>query len=297
MTTFRGIFPAMLTPFAEDGTLRSEALDPYVEFLIDAGVHGLHPGGTTGESPLMTGEERAAVTERVVAAAGGRIPVIAQVGHLRTHEAVRLARHAVEVGSDAISIVTPYYYALPDEALHRYFTAVAAAVPDEYPVYLYNIPQCTHNPVTPELLARVMRDAPNVRGLKHSQPDVDRLGGYLRSGAEVEVFVGSDGLVLAGLAMGAVGAVSGNANVAPESFVALWNAWRDGRIDEARSHQRRIATISELLGSGGNLSAFKVALGRRGIDVGTVRDPHLRIDDATSRNVDRALALLEGAPS
>lgn len=288
-----GIFPALVTPFDAQGRLDPEAIDALVSFQLRAGVHGLHPGGTTGEAPLLSTEERKQLTERVLQATDGRIPVIAQVGHIRTDHAVALARHARDAGTDAISIVSPYYYALPESALVQYFVAVASAVPEDYPVYLYNIPQSTRNPVSPQVLSEVRGRCPNVRGLKHSEPDVDRLGAYLRTGDGVEVFVGSDGLILAGLAMGAVGAVSGNANVAPELFVALYDAWRQGRHDDARRHQNEIAEVAQVLGLGADLARFKEALRLRGVPVGTVRAPLAPLDDAARDGAARAVELLE----
>ena len=294
MTPIRGIIPALLTPFAEDGALRLDALDAYIEFLIKAGVHGVHPGGTTGEAPLTTTKERAAVVERVVDVVAGRRPVIAQVGHIQTSDAVELAKMSVAAGASALSIVTPYYYRLPARALEDYFLDVIRAVPDDVAVYLYNIPQATHNVVDADLLRRVRQAAPNVRGLKHSEPDLDRLGAYL-SDEGTEVFVGSDSLVLAGLAMGAVGAVSGNANVAPEVFVRLYEAWREGRVQDARRHQQRISRIAGLLGNGGNLAAFKEALRRRGVDVGSVREPLYRDVNDMSAGIDEAVDLASAA--
>lgn len=290
MTALRGVVPALLTPFGDDGTLRADLLDAYVEFLLGAGVDGVHPGGTTGEAPLMSVDERITVVKRVVEIVGGRRPVIAQVGHIRTRQAVEIARACVAAGADAISIATPYYYVLSDEALEAYFKEVIDAVPDDVPIYLYNIPQATLNVVGAPLLARIRRAAPNVRGLKHSEPNVERLAEYLES-VGTDVFVGSDDLILAELAMGAVGAVSGNANVAPEVFVSLYAAWNDGRIDEARRLQARIRRIAALLGRGGNLDAFKVALRRRGVDVGTVRDPLPRVGSDLDVAIDEAVAL------
>ncbi|MDZ7801772.1 MAG: dihydrodipicolinate synthase family protein [Trueperaceae bacterium] len=290
MMRLSGIYPALLTPFAADTSLRLDLIDDYVEFLLNAGVHGVHPGGTTGEAPLMTSRERIEVVERVVDVVNGRRPVIAQVGHIRTAEATMLARECRAVGADAVSIVTPYYYVLPEEALEAYFLAVIRALPDDTPIYLYNIPQSTLNVVGAPLLQRLRAAAPNVRGLKHSEANVGRLGAYLEDEG-TDVFVGSDGLVLAGLAMGAVGAVSGNANVAPEAFVRLYDAWRTGRLDEARRQQRRIVHIASLLGNGGHLDAFKTALQRRGVDVGTVRDPLPRVREAMHDAIDEAVAL------
>lgn len=295
MNHLHGIFPALVSAFDEHGHVDIAAMKALVEFQIEAGVHGLHPGGTTGEAPLMEISERKKISECVVEATEARVPVIVQVGHITTRGAIDLAKHAHQVGADAVSAVTPYYYTLPEQALATYFLDIARALPDDFPVYLYNIPQCTQNPVSPSLLAQVRKYAPNVRGLKHSEPNIEKLGSFLRTGGDVEVFVGSDGLILAGLAMGAIGAVSGNANVAPELFVRLYNAWKSGHIHEARGHQDRIAHIAHHLGNGGDLARFKEALARRGIQVGTVRKPLKALDDDGRAGVEAAMTLLKDA--
>src|SRR5690554_5315920 len=148
-----GIYPAMITPYAADGSIDEAGLREMADFLISKGVHGLHPCGTTGEAPLLSIDERKLVAETVIAAASGRVPVIIQVGHMYASVAADLARHAAAVGAAAFSVVTPYYYALPERALLDYFRTVIAAVPDGLPVYLYNIPQCTTNPVPASVLA------------------------------------------------------------------------------------------------------------------------------------------------
>lgn len=289
----QGILPALVTPFDGRDRVDENAIATLVDFHVRTGVHGLHPGGTTGEAALLTLEERKLVTDRVVEAAGGRVPVVAQVGHIRTRDAVELAEHALGAGADAISVVAPYYYQLPERALLAYFASVAEAVPETFPVYLYNIPQSTRNPVSPTVLRQVRDRFPNVRGLKHSEPDIDMLGAYLATGEDVQVFVGSDGLVLAGLAMGAVGAVSGNANVAPELFVGMYEAWSSGRIEDARRHQQAIAHVADLLGSGTDLARFKEGLRLRGVPVGTVRSPLAQLDGAAKMRAAAAVEAVE----
>lgn len=271
-----GAVPALVTPLDDDGTVDEAALRALVAFLAGAGVHGLHPCGTTGEAPLLSSEERRQVLSTVLAANETELPVIAQVGHMHAAEAASLARHAVAEGASAISVVTPYYYALPKEALFDYFLEVVAAVPGDFPVYLYNIPQNTGNAVSSRLLRRVMRAAPNVRGLKHSQPDVDVLASYLALDEAPEIWVGSDGHALAGLALGAVGVVSGNANAAPELVVALFDAVRRGELDRARSLQHELSAIAALLGSGGDLAATKAAVAERGVPLTPRVKPPLR---------------------
>lgn len=291
-----GIFPAMVTPFNENGAVDTRGLKSHANFLLDAGVHGLHPCGTTGEVTLLTSDERRLVAETVLDAAGGRAPVIVQVGHMFPSEAAALAKHAVAAGAAAISVVTPYYYSLPERALLAYFEEVVAAVPEEFPVYLYNIPQCTNNPVRPNVLATLMEAHGNVVGAKHSMSDIEWLAEYLAAtDGKAQLFVGSDKVALQGLATGAVGVVSGNANAFPELFVEVYSSVRSGDLTAARTAQERITVIADLLGNGGSLASFKAVAKARGVEMDTrVRAPLPQLDEAEEAKVKRALALQEG---
>ncbi len=289
--TLRGVFPAMVTPYVEGGGIDVDGLDSLAEFLIGRGVHGLHPCGTTGEAPLLSLDERKLVATTVISAAGGRVPVIVQVGHMHAASAAELALHAAESGANAISVVTPYYYSLPERALLDYFRGVVAAVPEELPVYLYNIPQCTTNPVPPGVLERLMADHSNVKGIKHSQDDLVRLSQYLSATqGKAQVFVGSDGVILPGLSLGAYGVVSGNANAIPDVIVGLYDAFRSGDLDRARLLQRHVSHIAALLGNGGSLASFKEFVARRGVAIENhVREPLAGLSEEESGRVDAAM--------
>ena len=133
----RGIIPPLLTPFMSDGeTVDEAALARHVDWLIGKGVHGVMPCGTTGEFPLLSNLERKRIIEVVVVASAGRVPVLAQVGALSTRESIELARHAVTAGVDAVSVVTPYYFGLPEYALVTHLCSIADAV-TETQVFLY----------------------------------------------------------------------------------------------------------------------------------------------------------------
>lgn len=275
MTTLRGIFPAVITPFTADDAVDVAGLEAMTDFLVGANVHGLHPCGTTGEAPLLSVEERRLVAETVIKRAAGSVPVIIQVGHMSATAAVSLARHAVDAGADAISVVTPYYYTLPESALLKYFSTVVSAVPGDFPVYLYNIPQCTVNPVSAEVLAKVMSKHPNVVGIKHSRSDLDWLVSYMTTtSGKAQLFVGSDTVALPGLSLGAVGVVSGNANVIPEAFVQLYQAVQENDLQHARELQRHITHVALALGNGGSLASFKAFAAERGVAISSrVREP------------------------
>lgn len=147
----KGVIVPLLTPFDDRGELDCPTLVHLVDFLIERGVHGLFPGGTTGEGPLLSTEERLTLAETVVRAANGRLPVIIHTGAITTREAIELTRHAHDCGAAAAALITPYYFRFSAEALFQHFASVCEAVPD-YPIYLYNNPAVTNNVIDSTVL-------------------------------------------------------------------------------------------------------------------------------------------------
>jgi 4-hydroxy-tetrahydrodipicolinate synthase len=276
----KGIIVPLLTPFDSAGTVDVAAVCQLVNFLIERGIHGLFPGGTTGEGPLLTLDERRELAEIILKEAAGRVPVIIQVGALTTRDTIALAQHAQAAGANAAAVVTPYYYRLTDEALFRYFEQVAASVPD-FPIFLYNIPQLTGNNISSELVTRLVERCPNIIGMKDSSGSLATLTACLplRAG-HFNAVNGSDGMILAAMAMGINACVSGNANVFPELLVALYHAATSGDLVHARELQRQVDGVRRILADGGDLSLFKAILARRGVPVGTVRSPLLQASAA-----------------
>lgn len=269
----RGVIVALITPFHEDGSVNLAALEQLVDFLLGAGVHGLFVNGTTGEGPLLTPDERRTVAETVVRRARGRVPVIVQAGTPVTAETIAQVHHARACGADAAALLCPYYYRLDNDALIEHFCTVADSVPD-YPLYLYNIPQRTGNTISPEVTAAVAERCPNVVGEKDSSGDLSGIIAKQRTrGGDFEVLIGSDGLVLSSLVAGVQAAVSGNANVFPDLFVALFQAYWDGDLVAARAVQEKIHIVRAALRDGADLSLIKGMLAHRGIPAGPVRPP------------------------
>ncbi len=271
--TIRGVIPALLTPLADSGSIDENALCAHVEWLIEKGVHGLMPCGTTGEGPLLTMPERKHVVRIVTATVDGRVPVLAHVGAPTTRETIELARHAQECGAEAISVVTPYYFRLPDDALVEHFCRVAGEVTDT-PVFLYNIPQNTGNALSREIVEAVVERSPNVTGIKDSGGDLRTLSSFvgLKDGS-FQVVCGSDGLLLSALKTGACASVSGNANVCPGIVVNLFDAFWKGDQDTARRQQELLDQVREALRNGQSISLIKRALEFWGLRGGTVRPP------------------------
>lgn len=269
----QGVVVPLLTPYDGRGDFDAVKLRPLVDFLIERGVHGFFPGGSTGEGPLLSNDERRACCEAVVEAAAGRVPVIMQTGATTTVETLALTRHARESGAAAAALIAPYYYTHADETLIRHFCTVADAVPD-FPIYLYNYPAVSSNSLSPALAAAVAERCPNVVGIKDSSGVLGNLVAYsrLRSG-RFNTFSGSDGQALAALAVGADGCVSGNANVVPEIVVALYAAAAAGDLAAARRMQARLDRARQIMGDGGHLALFKGLLAHRGVELGDVRAP------------------------
>ena len=274
LLSLRGVIPPLLTPF-RDGDLRvdEEALRAHVEWLIARGVQALMPCGTTGEFPLLSIGERQQVIEIVIDIAADRVPVIAHVGATSTHDTISLALHAATTGAHAVSVVTPYFYGLPDAALIEHFCQVAHAVP-QTPLFLYNIPQNAGNALSRPSVERIIARCPNVMGIKDSSGDLDTLASFvgLRDG-QFLVVCGSDGLLLRALEAGACAVVSGNANVFPEVVVKLIEAFRAGDQETARRQQMLLDEVRAALEDGRSISLIKRALELRGLTAGPVRSP------------------------
>lgn len=253
------VFVALLTPFGANDEVDLAALRQHVEFLVAEGVDGVMPCGTTGEGPLLEDDEAAAVTQAVVAAASGRIRVLAHAGRTSTRATVRLAGRAIEVGADGVSAVVPYYYEVGDDQVLRHYRSLLEHAADT-PVYAYTIPARTGNELTPRAL-RTLADE-GLAGLKDSTKSIERHREYLQATASSErfaVFMGSDGLLLEALEAGAAGSVSAIANVRPDLVIGLARAFVEGRSAEAKALQQEIAALRSALSDGPALAALKRA--------------------------------------
>lgn len=279
MKKLHGVTVAMVTPIDDNDRILDEAIKKHVDFLIEKGVNCLYPLGTTGEMHLLTIEERKRVAETVVEHAAGRVTVYIHIGAMRQEDTIKLAKHASEIGADGIGVVTPTFFSVDDREMEEYFVSVANSVPDDFPVYLYNIPQCSANDLKPNVIENIIKRAPNVVGIKYSYPDFIRTSQYLRiNNGNFSVVHGTDRLFNSILSMGCDGVVSGNASAFPEPFVAIYKAFKEKNLEEAKRQQKIATDISNILKNGSNMAYFKSALKLRGIDVGHVRKPLLDLN-------------------
>ena len=285
-----GTYTALVTPFRNEPgqPIDWEALDRLLELQIAAGVSGVVPCGTTGESPTLSHEEHAQVIERSVKRARGRVQVVPGTGSNSTREAVELSKHAAKAGADAVMVVVPYYNKPTQEGLYRHFCEVAASV--TLPVVVYNIPGRTGIDLAPETLARIAEAAPNVVAVKEATGNVlraQKIQGIL--GARMTVLSGDDVLTLPMIAVGARGVISVTSNVLPAETVRATKLAIDGNLAEARASHLALLPIHEAMFLEANPAPVKAALALRGIAGDAVRGPLAPCTDATRKAVAQAL--------
>ena len=226
---FKGSYTAIVTPFNRDGSIDYSAFRALIDIQSRAGIDGIVPMGTTGESPTLDYAEHNRIIAEAVAAAHGRMKVIAGTGANSTAEALELTRHALESGADGSLQVTPYYNKPNQEGLYRHFSTVADV---GLPVVLYNIPGRTGREIAVETVMRLARH-PKIVGIKEAGGSVDRVSAIV-SRCRITVLSGDDSLTLPMMAVGASGVISVVSNVAPKIVVRMVRAALDGNYKEAR---------------------------------------------------------------
>lgn len=268
----KGIIPAVVTPFKGD-SIDVSAFEKLLNFLIDRDVNGLFIAGTNGEGPLLSKEEKDLLFKTAVEVARGKVPVIAQIGEITTKDTIKVGESAIKSGVSALGVVSPYYFKLEDSALKKHFISVARAL-EPTPVYLYNLPGNTGNSIKPSVAKAIIENTNNVKGIKDSSKDLQILEDFIYElGPDKDVIVGTDSLILPALIMGAKGAISALANPLPELCAGLYKDFLSKDFESAREKQYILNNIRTITKQFSSISALKVMLRLRGIDVGTVRPP------------------------
>lgn len=290
---FGGVVCPMVTPFDDRFRVDEQAVSDLVEFLIARGIAGLMIAGSTGEGPLLSLDERQRLVELVVSVVAGRCLTMAHVGCMSTQDTVLLTEHAVSHGADAVSAIVPYFFTYDETSLSHHFEVVMRSAGD-VPCFIYSFPGNAKNDVSPSLVRSLREIAPNFAGLKVSGSDLGKVQEFMVAGGDgFAILTGADGLMLPALAIGASGSVSGNANVFPELFCGLYDAFRAGDWARAQTLQRHINTVRAVLRDGLHPAFFKAALSRRGIRGGKVRSPMRELSASERSELDLALDRLE----
>ena len=283
---FSGAFTALITPF-KNGAVDEDAFVKLVEWQIEQGIHGLVPVGTTGESPTLSHEEHDRVIELCVKTAAGRVPVIAGAGSNSTSEAVRLAKHAEEVGADGVLIVSPYYNKPTQAGLFAHFNAVAEAV--SVPVIVYDIPGRSIVRVDDDTMAELAQ-IKNIAGVKDAVGDAARPTRLLNLiGEDFAQLSGEDATCLPYLAAGGHGCISVVSNIAPALCAQMHEAFAKGDIARAMEINRQIMPLHDGMFTEASPGPVKYAASLLNICGADTRLPLIEISDASKKVVEDAL--------
>ncbi|MDJ0786819.1 MAG: 4-hydroxy-tetrahydrodipicolinate synthase [Myxococcota bacterium] len=259
---FEGVLTALVTPL-RDGAVDERALQELVELQIGAGVDGLVPCGSTGEAATLSHAEHRRVVEVVVAAARGRVKVLAGTGSNSTSEAIELTRHAKEAGADGALLISPYYNKPMPEGIVGHFQAIARET--SFPLVVYNIPGRTASNIQPETMAR-LAEIDQVVGTKESSGDLHQVAQTIQATPDdFAVLAGDDWATLPMLAIGGKGIISTVSNVAASDVVELVRSFRAGELDRSRDTHYRLLPLIDAVFCETNPIPIKAALALRGL--------------------------------
>ncbi|PSP74476.1 4-hydroxy-tetrahydrodipicolinate synthase [Halobacteriales archaeon QS_3_64_16] len=289
-TDFRGVYPAITTPFREDDRIDVDCLRENAQRLEEAGVSGLVPVGTTGESATLTHDEHVHVVETVVDAVS--IPVIAGTGSNSTREAIELAGRSADAGADSLLLISPYYNKPEPAGMEAHFEAIADAV--DLPQIVYNVPGRTGRSIAVDSVVDLASHE-NVRGYKAASGDLGRVGEIVErtQTEEFDVLSGEDALTLPSLSLGARGTISVVANVEPERTVAMVEAALEGEFDRARALHCELGPLMRALFWETNPIPVKEALHLRGLAPARMRSPLSRLSADRREALEAILADLD----
>ena len=266
-----GIFPALVTPFTDDGKIiDEERLRILVNHCIELGVHGVVPCGTTGEFVNLSTEEKKKVIKTVIDEVNGRVPVIAGTGASGTRDTVEMTKYAKDAGATAALIVTPFYLKPADRGIYEHYNTIATEV--DLPIILYNIPQCTGLSL-PWQMVEDLAQIPNIVAVKDSSGQLSFILAVLEKVRDkINVLCGHDEVVIAALAAGCSGAILASANVIPDVWIQIYNHIKNGELQKARELQYKVQKIARIIAGSGAVGT-KAALNMMKIKVGPVRMP------------------------
>ncbi len=273
----KGCHVALVTPFRDDGALDEDGFRKNIDFLIDNGVAGIVPCGTTGESATLTWEEHHRVVDVALEQAAGRVTVIAGAGSNCTAEAVSAARHAREHKADAILCITPYYNKPTQEGLFEHFRSIAVEV--DIPVVVYNVPGRTGVNIRPETLERLC-ELDNIVAVKEASGDLVQISEiHSRCGDRLAILSGEDALTLPILACGGVGTISVTANITPARMREMIDAFFAADTRRARELHEALLPITRALFIETNPIPVKTAMRELGMAAGPLRLPLVEMAD------------------
>jgi 4-hydroxy-tetrahydrodipicolinate synthase len=288
MADFHGVFPYLVSPVSDDGKVRTAVLARLCEDLLDKGVHGLTPLGSTGEFAYLTSEQRTAIVRTTIEAAAGRAPVIAGVVSTSTADAVAQARAYQMLGADGVLAILEAYFPLADAQVESYFRSIADAV--DIPVVIYTNPQFQRSDLSLDVIAR-LAEHPRIGYIKDASTNTGRLLSIMnRCGDAIKVFSASAHIPAAVMLIGGVGWMAGPACIIPRQSVELYNLCKRQRWDDAMTLQRKLWRINEAFARYSLAACIKAGLAIQGYEVGDPVPPQAALSTEQRKAVQAALA-------
>ncbi|GAB3672351.1 4-hydroxy-tetrahydrodipicolinate synthase [Halopiger thermotolerans] len=286
-----GVFPAMCTPFDDDERIDFETLQEDAQRLEAAGVDGLVPVGSTGESATLTHDEHVRVVEAVIEAVDD-VPVIAGTGSNNTREALELSERAADAGADGLLLISPYYNKPEQRGFLEHYRTIADAV--DLPQIVYNVPSRTGQNIEPDTAVELASHE-NITGYKAASGDLGQIGEVIERTRDEDfaVLSGDDALTLPMLSIGATGAISVAANIEPERTCAMVGAALDGDYARARELHHELGPLFRELFVETNPIPVKEAMEIRGYGPARLRAPLTRLSEEYRDDLEAVLADLE----
>jgi 4-hydroxy-tetrahydrodipicolinate synthase len=288
---FKGCGTALVTPFAQDGSIDLAAMGRLVRRQIESGVHFLVPCGTTGESPTLDHEEHLLVVKTTIEEARGKVPVLAGAGGYNTREVASLARELEGLGADGILSVTPYYNKPSQEGLYQHYKTIADSI--GIPIVLYSVQGRTGVNIEPATLRRLAA-IPNIVGVKEASGNIAQMANICASMPEgFSIMSGDDAITLALAGLGGHGIISVASNEIPAEMASLAQACLDGDFSQARAIQKKWLPLMEVNFVESNPMPVKYAMARMGLCEPVWRQPMIPPSPAAAEKIDAVLRSLE----
>ena len=264
-----GSFSVIVTPFTKNGDIDEKGYREIIDFVINAGAHGIIAAGSTGEFFLLTNDERKHVFEIATDQVNSRVPLLTGVSASRTDDVLELAKFAETIGSDGLMLLPPLYITVDDMEILNFFTTISDTI---------NLPIMIYNGATPNFLSieRVnqLLEVSNIVAIKDSSRDMTQMNDLIRfCGNKISVFVGEEDLLLPSIAMGAVGSVAMVPQIVGEMAIDLYQAAADGELSKAQELHNKIVRVYDLFTVGSGYVAIKESMKLLGLPGGYSRPP------------------------
>lgn len=287
---FPGIIPATITVFDSKGEIDREKTTKFLRYIISEGVHGIFVAGSTGESSLMTLEQRREIIDIGVEAAEGKVPVFAGTGHNSTRITVELTKYAEDAGADVAVASLPHYPQPLEEGLYQHYKAAAESV--NIPIFVYSWRGQYGYSMEPETVARLAEDG-YIGGIKDTHEDIDHTAEIIRlTKGKITVLEGYETKIVPALCLGADGSVCTIANLIPAKMVEIYSLFRSGKIEQAREKQLAILPLVNLLDTRHDYQLLKESIRLLGHDVGDALMPTSKVSPDTLEKVKTELRKL-----